>query len=225
MIVEPVAGAGGVLVPPKGYLERLRAITEKHGILLIFDEVITGFGRLGTPFASQFFNITPDLTTFAKAITSGAAPLGGVIVKDRIFEAFMTAQGGGVEFFHGYTYSGHPLACAAAMGALDTYEEEGLLTRGTGALAQAFEDGIHAFVGMPHVIDCRNLGLIGAIELAPRPGAPGERGFEVFEHCWANGVFVRPIGDHIGFCPPLIAQTKHFEQMFGAVAAALKVVK
>ncbi|MDA0224591.1 MAG: aspartate aminotransferase family protein [Proteobacteria bacterium] len=225
VIVEPVAGAGGVLVPPKGYLERLRAITEKHGILLIFDEVITGFGRLGTPFASQFFNITPDLTTFAKAITSGAAPLGGVIVKDRIFEAFMTAQGGGVEFFHGYTYSGHPLACAAAMGALDTYEEEGLLTRGTGALAQAFEDGIHAFVGMPHVIDCRNLGLIGAIELAPRPGAPGERGFEVFEHCWANGVFVRPIGDHIGFCPPLIAQTKHFEQMFGAVAAALKVVK
>lgn len=225
VIVEPVAGAGGVLIPPKGYLERLRAITEKHGILLIFDEVITGFGRLGTPFASQFFNVTPDLTTFAKAITSGAAPLGGVIVKDAIFEAFMNAQGGGVEFFHGYTYSGHPLACAAAMGALDTYEEEGLLTRGTGALAKAFEDGIHGLKGHPHVVDCRNLGLIGAIELAPRPDAPGERGFDVFEECWSNGVFVRPIGDHIGFCPPLIAEPKHFEQMFSAVAAALKKVK
>jgi len=224
VIVEPVAGAGGVLVPPKGYLERLREITRKHGIVLILDEVITGFGRLGTPFAAQYFGIEPDLMMFAKAITSGAAPLGGVIASDAIFETFMNAQGAGVEFFHGYTYSGHPLACAAAMGTLDTYADEKLLTRANGPLAQAFEDAIHAFKGAPHVVDCRNLGLIGAIELASRPGAPGARGFEVFEKCWEKGVYVRPIGDNVGFCPPLIVEQKHFDQMFGAVAEVLKTV-
>jgi len=224
VIVEPVSGAGGVLVPPKGYLKRLREITRKHGILLILDEVITGFGRLGTPFAAQYFDIEPDLMMFAKAITSGTVPLGGVIASDAIYETFMNTQSAGVEFFHGYTYSGHPLACAAAMGTLDTYAEEGLLTRANGALAQSFEDAIHAFKGAPHVIDCRNLGLIGAIELEPRPGAPGARGFEVFEKCWAKGVYVRPIGDNIGFCPPLIVEQKHFDQMFGAVAEVLKTV-
>lgn len=225
VIVEPVSGAGGVLVPPQGYLERLREITRKHGILLILDEVITGFGRLGTPFAAQYFGIEPDLMMFAKAITSGTVPLGGVIASDAIYETFMNTQSAGVEFFHGYTYSGHPLACAAAMGALDTYAEEGLLTRASGALAKAFEEGVHAFKGAPHVVDCRNLGLIGAIELEARPGAPGARGFEVFEKCWEKGVYVRPIGDNVGFCPPLIVEPKHFDQMFGAVAEVLKTVE
>lgn len=224
VIVEPVSGAGGVLVPPRGYLQRLREITRRHGILLILDEVITGFGRLGTPFAAQYFGVEPDLMMFAKAITSGTVPLGGVIASDAVYEAFMSAKAAGVEFFHGYTYSGHPLACAAAMGTLDTYAEEGLLTRANGALAQSFEDAIHAFKGAPHVIDCRNLGLIGAIELAARPGAPGARGFEVFEKCWEKGVYVRPIGDNVGFCPPLIVEQKHFDQMFGAVAEVLKTV-
>jgi len=224
VIVEPVSGAGGVLVPPKGYLERLREITRRHGILLILDEVITGFGRLGTPFAAQYFGIEPDLMMFAKAITSGTVPLGGVIASDAVYEAFMGAQGAGVEFFHGYTYSGHPLACAAAIGTLDTYAEEKLLTRANGTLTKSFEDAIHSFKGAPHVVDCRNLGLMGAIELAPRSGAPGARGFEVFEKCWEKGVYVRPIGDNVGFCPPLIVEHKHFDQMFGAVAEVLKTV-
>ena len=224
VIVEPVSGAGGVLVPPKGYLKRLREITRKHGILLIFDEVITGFGRLGTPFAAQYFDIEPDLMMFAKAITSGTVPLGGVIASDAVYSTFMNAQGAGVEFFHGYTYSGHPLACAAAIGTLDTYAEEKLLGRASGALAKSFEDAIHAFQGAPHVIDCRNVGLVGAIELAPRPDAPGARGFEVFEKCWEKGVYVRPIGDNIGFCPPLIVEQKHLDQMFGAVAEVLRTV-
>jgi beta-alanine--pyruvate transaminase len=223
VIVEPVSGAGGVLVPPKGYLERLREICTRHGILLIFDEVITGFGRLGAPFAAQVFGIQPDLITFAKAITSGSAPLGGVIVKDGVHAAFMDAPGGGVEFFHGYTYSGHPLACAAAMGALDTYAEEGLLTRAN-QLAKPFEDAVHALRGSPNVIDCRNLGLIGAIEMSPRPGAPGARAFETFEKCWAKGVFVRPIGDSMAFCPPLIAEKKHLDEMFSVTAEVLRTV-
>ena len=223
VIVEPVSGAGGVLVPPQGYLQRLREICTKHGILLIFDEVICGFGRLGKPFASQFFGVTPDLITFAKGVTSGSVPLGGVIVNKAIYETFMGAQGSGVEFFHGYTYSGHPLAMAAGLGTLDTYAEENLFDR-PNQLAKSFEDGVHSFKGSPHVIDCRNLGLIGAIELAARPGAPGARGFEVFEKCWAKGVFVRPVGDNVAFCPPLICEQKHLEQMFGAVAEVLPTV-
>jgi len=151
-------------------------------------------------------------------------PLGGVIASDAVYETFMASRNAGVEFFHGYTYSGHPLACAAAMGTLDTYAEEGLLKRATGALAKAFEDAIHSFKGAPHVVDCRSLGLIGAIELAPRAGAPGARGFEVFEKCWEKGVYVRPIGDNVGFCPPLIVEQKHFDQMFGAVAEVLNTV-
>ncbi|MCP5266116.1 MAG: aspartate aminotransferase family protein [Burkholderiaceae bacterium] len=222
VIVEPVSGAGGVLVPPKGYLQRLRDITARHGILLIFDEVITGFGRLGTPFAAQYFGVEPDLMTFAKAITSGTVPLGGVIASDRVYETFMNSPGAGVEFVHGYTYSGHPLACAAAMGTLDTYAEEGLLTRAAGPIASAFETGVHGLQGLPHVIDTRNLGLMGAVELAPRAGAPGARGFEAFEKCWARGVFVRPIGDCLAFCPPLIVEQQHLDQMFGAVSEVLQ---
>ena len=221
LIVDPVAASGGVLVPPKGYLERLRDICTRHGILLIFDEVITGWGRLGATFAAQHFGIKPDLITFAKGITSGAVPLGGVLVRDSIYQTFMGSQGAGMEFFHGYTYSGHPLACAAALGALDTYEEENLFQA---PQAKYFEDGVHALKGLPNVVDCRNLGLIGAVELAPRPGAVGERGYETFEKCWDRGVFVRPVGDSVAFCPPLIAQKKHLDQMFGAVAEVLKTV-
>ena len=221
LIVDPVAASGGVLVPPKGYLERLRDICTRHGILLIFDEVITGWGRLGATFAAQHFGIKPDLITFAKGITSGAVPLGGVLVRDSIYQTFMGSQGAGMEFFHGYTYSGHPLACAAALGALDTYEEENLFQA---PQAKYFEDGVHALKGLPNVVDCRNLGLIGAVELAPRPGAVGERGYETFEKCWDRGVFVRPVGDSVAFCSPLIAQKKHLDQMFGAVAEVLKTV-
>jgi beta-alanine--pyruvate transaminase len=222
LIVDPVAASGGVLVPPKGYLQRLREICSKHGILLIFDEVITGWGRLGAPFAAQHFGVEPDLITFAKGITSGAVPLGGVIVKNSIYETFMNSQGAGMEFFHGYTYSGHPLACAAAIAALDTYEEEGLFSKPE--LAKYFEDGVHSLKGLANVIDCRNLGLIGAVELTPRPAAPSARGYETFEKCWDRGVFVRPVGDSVAFCPPLIAEKKHLDQMFGVVAEVLKTV-
>ncbi len=224
VIVEPVSGAGGVLIPPQGYLQRLRQICDKHGILLIFDEVITGFGRLGKPFASEYFGVTPDLITFAKGITSGTVPMGGVIVKRGIYDTFMQAAGNGIDFFHGYTYSGHPLASAAALGTLDTYAEEDLLTRAQ-AMASKFEDGVHAFKGLPHVVDCRNLGLIGAIEFAPREGAPGARAKEVFERCWDRGVFVRAIGDNIAFCPPLIVENKHLDEMFGVVVDVVRELK
>src|ERR671915_1947374 len=167
VVVDPVSASGGVLIPPKGYLKRLREICTRHGILLVFDEVITGWGRLGAPFAAQHFGIEPDLITFAKGVTSGAVPLGGVIVKDAIHETFMSAQGAGMEFFHGYTYSGHPLACAAAIATLDTYEEEGLLTR-VGSLEKDWEEAAHSLKGVRHVADIRNCGLIAAVELEPR---------------------------------------------------------
>ena len=222
--VEPIAGSTGCLVPPKGYLKRLREICDAHGILLVFDEVITGWGRLGTPFAAQYFGVEPDLITFAKGVTSGAVPLGGVIVRDSIYETFTGAQGPGVEFFHGYTYSGHPLACAAGIAALDTYEEEALFKKAA-HLARDFENGVHSLKGLPTVVDCRNLGLIGAVELAPRPGAAyGTRAFEAFEKCWDKGVFVRPVGEALAFCPPLIAQKKHLDLMFGVVGEILKEV-
>ena len=222
LVVDPVSASGGVLIPPKGYLKRLREICTRHGILLVFDEVITGWGRLGAPFAAQHFGIEPDLITYAKGVTSGAVPLGGVIVKDSIYEAFTGGKTPGVEFFHGYTYSGHPLACAAGVATLDTYEEEKLFARAK-SLAGYFEEGVHAFKGLPHVVDCRNLGLIGAVELAPRPDAgSGARAFEVFEKCWDKGVFVRPVGEALAFCPPLIAEKKHLDQMFGTVAEVLK---
>jgi beta-alanine--pyruvate transaminase len=223
VIVEPVAGAGGVLVPPRGYLERLREICDRHGILLIFDEVITGFGRLGTPFASQYFGVVPDMITFAKGITSGTVPMGGVLVRDAIYRTFIESPGGGVEFFHGYTYSGHPLASAAALGTLDTYAEERLFDRAN-ELGAYFEDGVHSLRGLPNVIDCRNLQLIGAVELAPRPGAPGARGLEVHDRAWERGVFVRAIGDTVAFCPPLIVEKKHLDTLFGVVAEALRAV-
>jgi beta-alanine--pyruvate transaminase len=222
VIVDPVSASGGVLIPPQGYLQRLREICTRHGILLVFDEVITGWGRLGAPFAAQRFGVEPDLITFAKGITSGAVPLGGVLVKNAVFETFMAAQASGMEFFHGYTYSGHPLACAAALGALDTYAEEKLFEHVK--RSAYFEDAIHSLKGRPHVVDCRNLGLIGAVELASRPGAAGARAYEVFEKCWDKGVFVRPVGDALAFCPPLIVQEKHIDQLFGTLAEVLATV-
>ena len=222
LIVEPVAGVGGVLIPPQGYLQRLREICDRHGILLIFDEVITGFGRLGRPFASQFFGVTPDLITFAKGITNGAVPMGGVLVKRAIYDTFMQSPHPEVEFAHGYTYSGHPLACAAAFGALETYEEEHLFERAD-AMAAYFEDGVHSLRGERNVVDARNLQLLGAIEFAPRPGAIS-RAAEVSRKCWEKGLYVRALGDAIGLCPPLIAEKKHFDQMFGTVADAVRSV-
>ncbi len=213
VIVEPVSGAGGVLVPPQGYLQRLRELTRKHGILLIFDEVITGFGRMGTPFASQYFGVTPDLITFAKGVTSAAVPLGGVLVSSTIYDAFREKSAPGIELFHGYTYSGHPLASAAACAAIDMYQHDGLIANAA-KLAPTLEAGLHGLKDKPHVIDVRNLQFIGAIELAPREGAPGARATEVYSRCWEKGVFVRPIGDSVAVCPPLIAEETHLKRIF-----------
>ena len=221
VIVEPVAGSTGVLLPPKGYLQRLREICDRHGILLIFDEVITGFGRLGSPFAAQHFGVTPDLMTVAKGLTNGAVPMGAVFAKQHIHDAFMTGPDHLIEFFHGYTYSAHPLACAAALGTLDTYAEEGLLTRGA-AMAQHFEDALHALKGLPHVIDVRNIGLVGGIELAPIPGSPGKRAFDVFLECWERGVLIRTTGDTIAMSPPLIIEQQHIDELVGTVADVLR---
>jgi len=223
VIVEPVAGSAGVLVPPKGYLERLREICTKHGILLIFDEVITGFGRLGHPFASQRLGVTPDLFTVAKGMTNGTVPMGAVFAKDSIYEAFMQGPEG-IELFHGYTYSGHPLACAAGLGTLDTYEAEGLLTRAQ-SLEKHFEDGLHSLRGSHHVIDVRNLGLMGAIELEPRPGQPGARAYEAFLKAFEAGVLVRWTGDVLAFSPPLIVEKPQIDRIFETVRTALAAVQ
>ena len=221
VIVEPVAGSTGVLLPPKGYLQRLREICNRHGILLIFDEVITGFGRLGSPFAAQHFGVTPDLMTVAKGLTNGAVPMGAVFAKQHIHDVFMSGPDHLIEFFHGYTYSAHPLACAAALGTLDTYAEEGLLTRAA-AMAQHFEDALHALKGLPHVIDVRNIGLVGGIELAPIPGSPGKRAFDVFLECWERGVLIRTTGDTIAMSPPLIIEKQHIDELVGTVADVLR---
>ncbi|TIV76234.1 MAG: aspartate aminotransferase family protein, partial [Mesorhizobium sp.] len=189
VIVEPVAGSTGVILPPKGYLQKLREICTKHGILLIFDEVITGFGRLGAPFAADYFGVTPDIMTTAKGVSNGVIPMGAVFVKKEIHDAFMTGPEHMIEFFHGYTYSGNPIACAAALGTLDTYKEEGLLTRGE-ELAPYWEDALHSLKGEPHVIDIRNIGLIGAIELAPIAGSPTKRAFSAFVKAFERGALI-----------------------------------
>jgi beta-alanine--pyruvate transaminase len=219
VIVEPVSGSAGVLVPPKGYLERLREICTRHGILLIFDEVITGFGRLGQPFASQRFGVEPDLFTTAKGITNATVPMGAVFVRDAIFDEFMQGPDG-IELLHGYTYSGHPLACAAGIATLETYQEEGLLTR-VGTLEKQWEDGLHALKGLPHVIDIRNCGLMGAIELAPRAGAPGARAYEIFVKAFEAGVLIRVTGDTIALSPPLIVQPAQIGQILDTVRKLL----
>ena len=219
VIVEPVAGSAGVLVPPVGYLERLREICTRHGILLIFDEVITGFGRLGKPFGSQHFNVMPDLFTVAKGMTNATVPMGGVFVKQEIFDAFMQGPEG-IEIFHGYTYSGHPLACAAGIGTLDTYEEEGLLTRAA-ELAPYWEQAIHSLKGAAGVIDIRNCGLMGAIELEPRAGAPGKRAYEAFLKVFEAGVLIRFAGETLAFSPPLIVQKSQIDEIFERVRSAI----
>jgi beta-alanine--pyruvate transaminase len=221
VIVEPIAGSTGVLVPPKGYLERLRAICDKHGILLIFDEVITGFGRTGQAFAAQTFNVTPDLMTCAKGITNGAVPMGAVICQQKIYDTFMQGPEHLIEFFHGYTYSAHPLACAAGLATLETYADEGLLTRAQ-QMAGTFADAVHSLKGLPNVIDIRNFGLVGGIELAPLPGEPAKRGFNVFLECWEQGVLVRTTGDIVALSPPLIVEKAHLERLIDVLGKAIK---
>jgi len=221
VIVEPVAGSTGVLMPPKGYLEKLRAICDKHGILLIFDEVITGFGRLGASFAVERFGVVPDLVTVAKGISNGAVPMGAVFARKHVHDAFMNGPEHVIELFHGYTYSAHPLACAAAEATLDTYAEEGLFQRARD-LEGYWADAIHSLKGLPHVIDLRNLGLVGAIELEPRPGEPTKRAFDAFLRCYEKGVLVRTTGDIIALSPPLIIEKAQIDQLVGTVAEVLK---
>ncbi|WP_397534287.1 aspartate aminotransferase family protein [Roseateles sp.] len=221
VIVEPVAGSTGVLIPPQGYLQRLREICDKHGILLIFDEVITGFGRTGNPFGAQTFGVTPDLMTVAKGLTNGCVPMGAVFAKQGIYDAFMNGPEHLIEFFHGYTYSAHPLACAAALGTLDTYAEDGLLTR-AGEMQDYFAQGVHSLKGEPNVIDVRNIGLVGGIELSPLPGEPAKRAFNVFLDCWEQGVLVRTTGDTVALSPPLIIERAHIDRIIDTVRAALR---
>ena len=221
VIVEPVAGSTGVLLPPKGYLQRLRDICDKHGILLIFDEVITGFGRIGAPFAAGAFGVTPDLMTVAKGLTNGAVPMGAVFAKQHIHDVFMHGPEHVIEFFHGYTYSAHPLACAAALATLDTYAEEGLLTRGA-LIGAEFENALHSLRGLPHVIDVRNIGLVGGVELESIPGSPGKRAFDVFLACWERGVLIRTTGDTIALSPPLIIEPEHIAHIVGTLADVLR---
>ena len=221
VIVEPVAGSTGVLVPPKGYLERLRTICDKHGILLIFDEVITGFGRTGQPFAAQTFGVTPDLMTAAKGITNGCVPMGAVFASDKIHDAFMNGPEHLIEFFHGYTYSAHPLACAAALATLETYADEGLLTRAA-QLEGYFADALHSLKGLPNVIDIRNLGLIGGVELSPLAGEPAKRAFNVFLDCWEQGVLVRVTGDIVALSPPLIIEKSQIDRIVDVLGTAIK---
>ena len=221
VIVEPVAGSTGVLLPPKGYLDRLRATCDKHGILLIFDEVITGFGRTGQPFAAQTFGVTPDLMTVAKGITNGCVPMGAVFATDKIHDTFMNGPDHLIEFFHGYTYSAHPLACAAALATLETYADEGLLTRGA-QMQGYFADALHALKGLPNVIDVRNIGLVGGIELSPLPGEPAKRAFNVFLECWEQGVLVRTTGDIVALSPPLIIEKTHIDRIVDVLGAAIK---
>ncbi len=221
VIVEPMAGSTGVLIPPKGYLQRLRDICDKHGILLIFDEVITGFGRLGAPFAPDVFGVVPDIITTAKGLTNGVIPMGAVFVRNEIHDAFMNGPEHLIEFFHGYTYSGNPMACAAALGTLETYQEEGLLTRGA-ELASYWEDALHNLKGLPHVIDVRNMGLIGAIELEPIAGEPTKRAFSAFLKAFERNVLIRTTGDIIALSPPLIIEKHQIDELFGVLADVLK---
>src|SRR6202050_3482176 len=221
VIVEPISGSAGVILPPIGYLKRLREICDKHDILLIFDEVITGFGRVGKPFASLAFDVTPDLMTTAKGLTNGAVPMGAVFAHRKIYDAFMQGPENAIELFHGYTYSAHPVACAAALATLDVYAKEGLLTRAA-SLASEWENAVHSLRGLPHVLDVRNYGLIGAVELEPRAGKPGARAFEVFLKCFERGVMVRQTGDTIAMSPPLILEYKQIERLVETLAAVIR---
>ena len=220
VIVEPVAGSTGVLLPPRGYLERLRELATSHGILLIFDEVITGFGRLGLPFAAQYFDVVPDMMTTAKGLTNGAIPMGAVFASGMVHDALMQGPEQSIELFHGYTYSGHPAACAAGLATLDIYQNEGLLTRAA-SLAQKWEDAMHAFSALPHVIDVRTIGLIAGIELESRSGAPGARGYELFVDCFERGLLIRVTGDIVALSPPLTIEDQHVDEIVDLITQGL----
>lgn len=226
VIVEPIAGSAGWYIPPQGYLKRLRDICDRHGILLIFDEVITGFGRLGTPFAADFYGVQPDMLNFAKAVSNGVIPLGGVICTDRIYDAMMgahsSAPGHAIEFFHGYTYSGHPVACAAAIATLDLFEQDQLFQR-AGQMGPVLGDAMHsALKGLPNVIGIRSLGLAAAVELAPITGMPGKRAFDIFLDCFHRGVLVRNAGDVLVFAPPFIVEREQIETMVSVLADSIR---
>lgn len=223
VIVEPLAGSTGVLVPPLGYLERLRAITAAHGILLIFDEVISGFGRLGAATAAERFGVTPDIICLAKGLTNAAVPMGAVAASRHVHDAIVAAPGDapGIELFHGYTYSAHALACAAGIAALDLYASEGLFARAR-ALEDHWQAALHGLHGLPHVIDIRNFGLVAGIELAPRPGAPGARGQEIFRAMFDAGLLIRVTGDIIALSPPLIITAGQIDEIVDHLAAGLR---
>jgi len=224
VIVEPVACSTGVLVPPVGYLKRLREICDRHGILLIFDEVITAWGRLGEPFAALRFKVTPDLITTAKGITNGTVPMGAVFMKEALYQAFQTGPDTAIEMPHGYTYSAHPVACAAGLATLKVYEEEGLLTR-VKELEPYWQEQAHSLKSLPNVIDIRNIGLIAAIELAPREGAVGARGFEVHLKAWERGAYMRVTGDIIALAPPLIIEKPQIDALFDCLRGVLKEIR
>ncbi|MCG1054223.1 aspartate aminotransferase family protein [Mycetohabitans sp. B5] len=225
VIVEPVAGSTGVLIPPKGYLQRLREICSKHGILLIFDEVITAFGRLGRATAAEFFGVKPDLITMAKAINNAAAPMGAVAADRKIYDTIVNAGApGAIELFHGYTYSAHPIAAAAAVATQDLYQREGLFERAA-KIAPFFENAIHALHDAPYVKDVRNLGLVGGVELKSRDGAFGARAYEAFAKCFELGVLIRYTGDTLAFSPPLIISEQQVTQVFDTVRNALQTLK
>ena len=224
VIVEPVSGSTGVLVPPQGYLQRLRALCDKHDILLIFDEVITGFGRLGAAFAADRFGVIPDMITMAKALTNAAVPMGAVAVSRKIHDSMLENADAPIELFHGYTYSGHPLACAAGLATLDVYAEEGLFQRAADIEAY-WQEAVHSLADARHVIDVRNIGLVAGIELEPRLGAATARAMAVFERCFDRGVLVRVTGDIIALSPPLIIETAQIDQIVEVIRRTLAEVE
>ena len=226
VIVEPVAGSAGWYIPPQGYLKRLREICDKHGILFIFDDVITGFGRMGTNFASDYYGVVPDMLNFAKCVTNGVIPLGGVICRQHIYDSMMNAHGSApehaIEFFHGYTYSGHPVSCAAAIATLELFQQENLFAR-AGEMGKVLGDAMHsALKGLPNVISIRSLGCAAVVELSPIAGLPGKRAFDVFMDCFHRGVLVRNAGENLVFAPPFIVEKSHIDTMVNVLADAIK---
>lgn len=220
VIVEPVAGSTGVLLPPEGYLERLKEIAEKHGILVIFDEVISGFGRLGAPFAVDYFSVTPDIITTAKGLTNGVVPMGAVFTTSKVHDALMHGPEAAIELFHGYTYSGHPVACAAGLATLEIYRKEGLLTRAA-EIAQYWQDAIHGLKGRKNVIDIRTIGLVAGVELAARDGSVGTRAYDVFVDCFQKGALIRVTGDIIALSPPLTIEKNQIDDLLSVLAEAI----
>lgn len=223
VIVEPLAGSTGVLLPPKGYLQRLRNICDRHGIVLIFDEVITGFGRLGAPFAADYFGVTPDIITTAKALTNGVIPMGAVLASRKIYDGLMQGPIGQIELFHGYTYSGHPAGCAAGLAMLEICEAEGLLTRAQ-EIAEHWQAAVHSLKAAPNVIDVRAIGLVAGIELSGREGASGARAYDAFVDCFERGLLIRTTGDTIALSPPLIVTTAQIDEMVGILGETLRKI-